>query len=123
MVDAVVGFEVESLTTRLILAPLSALMPPAALISSATSSMPLRELTPNWAFAPESGTTTPILIAAGCAELERITNGAVMSTAATSAIACRRLRTPFFETLARHDISFSPASFYQFVCGHDQSVG
>jgi hypothetical protein len=40
--EAAVGFEVASLTTRLILAPPSALMPPAALISSATSSMPLR---------------------------------------------------------------------------------
>jgi hypothetical protein len=46
-VEAVVGFEVASLTTRLILAPPSALMPPAALIVSATNSMPLRQLMPN----------------------------------------------------------------------------
>jgi hypothetical protein len=43
IVGAVVGFEVASLTTKLILAPPSALMPPAALIPSATNSMPLRQ--------------------------------------------------------------------------------
>jgi hypothetical protein len=46
-VPAVVGVEVESETIRLIFAPPSSLIPPAALISSATSSMPLRELMPN----------------------------------------------------------------------------
>ncbi|MGB8124776.1 MAG: hypothetical protein WCF50_13865, partial [Pseudolabrys sp.] len=45
-VAAVVGFEVASMTIRLILAPPSALMPPAALTASATSSMPLRH---DWA--------------------------------------------------------------------------
>src|SRR5262245_22731619 len=38
---AVIGFEVASLTIRLILAPPSALIPPAALTASATNSMPI----------------------------------------------------------------------------------
>lgn len=49
------------------------LMPPAALISSATSSMPLREFTPDWAFAPESGRITPTLTALPWAMASRMT--------------------------------------------------
>jgi hypothetical protein len=74
-VAAVAGVDVESATTRLIIAPPSALMPPAALISSATSSMPLREFTPNCPFAPDKGRITPTLTAFVCAEPLRAMNG------------------------------------------------
>jgi hypothetical protein len=89
-VAAVVGVEVESATTRLILAPPSALMPPAALISSATSSMPLRELMPNCAFAPDKGRMTPTLTAAPCAPARRGSRDAP-ETAAVPARSVRRV--------------------------------
>src|ERR1700722_6127826 len=78
---AVVGVEVASATIRLIFAPPSSAIPPAALISSATSSIPLRALMPNWAFAPDSAMITPTLIAAASALADDNTNGAASSAA------------------------------------------
>src|SRR5690606_14337441 len=86
---AVVGVEVPSATTRLIFAPPRPLMPPAALISSATSSMPLRELMPNWALAPDSGMITPTLTDLGWA---RTIAGKPAATVATPAAATRPRR-------------------------------
>src|SRR5690606_5532485 len=86
---AVVGVEVPSATIRLILAPSRPAMPPAALISSATSSMPLRELMPNWALAPDSGWMTPTLTDLGCA---RTMAGKPAATVATPAAATRPRR-------------------------------
>src|ERR1035437_892238 len=95
-VPAVVGVEVASATTRLILAPPSALMPPAALISSATSSMPLRELIPNCALAPDSGMITPMLIGLACARAGDNTSG-VAHSEAVPARNGRRLRPAEFD--------------------------
>src|SRR5882724_2648643 len=80
-VPAVVGVEVASATTRLIFAPPSSAIPPAVLISSATSSMPLRELTPNWAFGPDSGMMTPTLTGGASARAEERTKGAARNAA------------------------------------------
>lgn len=78
-VPAVVGVEVLSATTRFTLAPPSAAMPPAALISSATSSIPLREFTPNCALGPDNGRMTPTFTARAWA---RSMVGAAISPAA-----------------------------------------
>ncbi len=72
------------------MAPPSDLMPPAALISSATSWMPLRELMPNWALAPESGRITPILTVRSSACAREIKDAATPADAA-SFKAVRRL--------------------------------
>src|SRR5262245_29617755 len=111
-VGAVVGFEVASLTTRLILAPPSALMPPAALIVSATSSMPLRQLTPNCALAPDNGWITPTLTVARCAKPERMTNGATISAAAPLVIARRRVKALAIVAVLRTAMVVLPFKYY-----------
>src|ERR1700712_4488607 len=58
----------SSATTNWILLPL---MPPAALISSAASSKPLRIATPYWAAPPDRASATPILRSAACAEAQK----------------------------------------------------
>src|SRR5262245_14665779 len=105
---AMVGFEVASLTTRLILAPPSALMPPAALIASATNSMPLRQLIPNCALAPDNGWITPILTAGLCAKPERTTNGATISAAVPPIIARRRVGALAIDAVLRPDMHLLP---------------
>ncbi|KAF0119494.1 MAG: hypothetical protein FD152_4493, partial [Xanthobacteraceae bacterium] len=92
---AVVGVEVESAITRLILAPPRALMPPAALISSATSWMPLRELIPNCALAPDNGRMTPILTVRPWPKAGPATSGAVTPPRAASFSAARRDKLDF----------------------------
>src|SRR5690606_3491253 len=111
-VPAVVGVEVESATIKLIFAPPSALMPPAALISSATNSIPFRELTPNCALAPESGMITPTFTCLACARTGEETHGAAISDAVPARRVRRLMRpkvdgvfdiaVPPFDTL-RHD--------------------
>src|SRR5262245_39256806 len=111
-VGAVDGFEVASLTTRLILAPPSALMPPAALIASATSSIPLRHFMPHRALAADNGWITPILIVGLCAKPERMTNGATISAAAPPAIARRRVKGLAIAAVLRPDMVLLPFKYY-----------
>ena len=67
IVAALFGVDVESAISNEILAPPRPLSPPLALISSATSSTPCFEFTPNCAFAPDRGSITPTLTVFDCA--------------------------------------------------------
>ncbi|MCY1528666.1 hypothetical protein D9M68_637800 [compost metagenome] len=92
-VAAVVGCDVASAMMSLSFAPPRALMPPAALISSAASSSPWRELMPNWALAPDSGKITPTLTsdAAASARPGRLAAKAAAPRPVTNSLRPRRI--------------------------------